>query len=339
MSWSSPSESARRGTLGVVGVSPLGVTGLVSFPNTAAFQGTLGQIESARPGGYLAGHTACHAFMNGFTLVRFFGVENLDEAEKLGEAVRELLWSGVDVLVVPGLVGEIVETVVATAVEVVDKGELDGHRPTVWLDAPRGATTAQVVAHQERYRAGSLVRVATPWVDTITPGRRSHELLPPTCLVAPLFMGTVGTLKGIHDISSPPILTEQRLLEEAGCGLLVPDGWQHKVRLAFPTTDAAIEPRARVESLQARIERELDHACQLAIESWSPGPRLWGAVEREAFTVMRSFQERGEIVVFQVRCDEETNEVATDGIGLQVWYQPPKRVREFVLNVTLTEKR
>ncbi|MBN1944494.1 MAG: hypothetical protein JW797_02405 [Bradymonadales bacterium] len=359
----SSGELAPSPTLGVIGRSPLGFSGTFRTGRLEHFQKQVGPIESCEAAQYLAGHAVCHALMNGIGRVAFVSLSDPSELAAIEGAVARLLESGpVDLVVIPGLVEvEPARAVVRTFQQWVDRQTALAAEPasdletgtapidlyadeiplTLWLDAPRGASPEEVLAHRRAVGGDPRrVLVATPWVSTITPGRRAAESLPPSCLVGPLFLGTTLFLKGVHELPSPPEPTWQEKLRRTGCGLLVAEGWRRQVRLAFPPPLRLPFARDLLQptTLETRIQRDLRVACEPALADYPLGPELYKTLVRQARGVLTAYRDRGEITRFGVRCDEETNLDMKDGAAMEIWVQVPRRVREVIFKVEMARE-
>jgi hypothetical protein len=328
-------------TLGVLGRSPMGRPGPVAVTRFSDFQRLVGELEGAAPAGYPAGHAACHALMNGLERVVFCGVRDETSPEELVAAFERLVAEGpVAMLVAPGVVGAAPALVAAfLAWEGRERaaGRLGLGDASLWLDAPDGVEVTEVVVRQAALSPDPrLVRVAWPWVATLSPGRRQAERLPPTCLVAPLYLGTAAHLVGVHTVERVGA-AEEAALREAGAALLSEQvGRRRLVGLAFPPARPVAAPaEAPPEALEARLELALREALEAAIREMPAGPGLWKTLERDAKTVLRRFAQRGEIAAFKVRCDDETNQGLVDGVGVEVIVRVPQRVQELIVRMTM----
>jgi hypothetical protein len=313
----------------------------------------VGELESAPPGEYLAAHAACHGFMNGVDRIAFFGPRDLDgngagdEGDDIAHAAHRLLREGgpIDLLVAPGLLDPpacraLVRTFLDWHESAPEAVAETGAPVMLWLDAPRGADVADAIAHREAVGGDrELVKLAVPWVETHTPGRRTFEPLPPSCLIAPLYLGTAATLKGAHTLERRLTYSEQEDLRQSGLGFLVSEGRRRRVRLAFPTPRPRRQSVAEVEptDLRSRIERALREVCEPLLDGRRNGPALWKTIERQLRAVLVRYQQRGEITAFVCRCDEETNQGLLDGVGVEVFVKVPTRVKELIINVTVRQ--
>ena len=314
--------------IGIVGVVPSGFVGAYRATSFQAFQKVGGVLEAAPPQGFPALHAVCHALMNGIDAVQFVGVGEIDDIEPIARAVTQLVGLGVALVVCPGLsVKEHGSTLASTFAETDTKA-------TLWLSAPAGATPTEAMELQKQFRGSKdAVRVVLPHIQTLSPGRRALELLEPAALVGPLALGTVVHLKGTHEVPKPPPANVRDDLRAAGLGLIVPSGARRLAALAFPEAlSTPVDKAPAVPTLHQRIERALDIVCD-QYAGWRSHHSTWKSIERDARSVMRKFQSRGEVADFKVRCDEETNLDCHDAIGLEVLYTVPKRVQEFVLKM------
>jgi len=316
-------------TVGILGDSPNGVVGPLRAGRFDRFQEQVGWLEAVRAGEYLAGHAACHALMNGVDRVVFAGLGEAATPEEVGQAVHRLRDLGpLDLVVAPGLVEPSLARTLAEAVRA------GGSR--LWLDAPPGADVEAVLTHAAAVADGDHVRVVSPRVPTITPGRRQLEPLPATCLVAPLHLGTRPRLRGVHECPAPPGPDARRALEEAGCGLLEAVGRRRLVRLAFPAPLCHREDTPAPSGPEARLEALLRDACALCLDGGPSNPTLWRRLERAVTSRLEELRRRGEVTAYVVRCDEET----CGGVGgspvVEVVVRLPSRVREVVVRVGST---
>lgn len=329
--------------LGIIGRTPKGLEGPSFVDSFRVFQRVAGELEAATPTAFPALHAVCHATMNGAAPLAFYGVEDIWDPAALGAALRGLrgAYPELAMVVVPGLRKPAAEPPVEQVAALVDaqKSEI------IWLDAPTHSSADEIVAYREALPGDrDLVRVVTPEVYTISPGRRSFEALPPTCLIGPLSLGEAIHLRGMHRDLPALGNPDRKRLEEAGCGLLVSGAPPQKpIRLAFPPPlgGSAIVPadEARPEdrdgTLEGRIQAALDLACHDAVASGRSGPDLWKLIEREGRAVLARFVSSGELRGFRLRCDEETNRGMVSGVGVEVLVETPKRVRSVHVRMTV----
>jgi len=329
-------------TLGLLGTCPKGVQGPAAFDTFARFQEHLGELEAAPAGSYPVAHAACSAFMNGLPRVAFAGVVDPARPEAWAEAVTRLFDAWEPTLVAaPGLVDPALVRPLVTAFAG-RVARLSGREPPVlWLDVPDRAGAAAVLAHATAVGAdGEGVRVAAPWVPTLTPGRRQYERLPATCLVAPLALGLVGALKGVSEPEPPYSLDDLARLEAAGAAVLAAVGPRRLVGAAFALERPKVPPlgpQAPVppgfDEAAATIERELDDLSVTLQHQGLKGPSLWKSLVREATTLLNGYKARGVIAGFVVRCDESTGSTAEGHPVVEVGLAVPSRVEQVVLHV------
>jgi hypothetical protein len=329
---------SRRGVLGVIGTSPKGLRGPAAFGRFDAFQAAAGDFETSA--GFLAGHAVCHALMNGITRVVFCGTADLADPEAVRDALRRLIGTGEpEVVVAPGLGTPVVESLVPVFERASQGFE---PRPVLWLDGPDRADVVGIQAFRDRLGGDpDVVRVVVPHVPTISPGRRSAERLPPTCLIAPLFLGTAPFLKGVHEIDSVLGPDDREILRACGCGLLETAGPRRLVRLAFPAPrvpEEAADGPAPEDDPEARVRRAVASAIEPLIDGAVNGPALWRSIERVARGVLDGFKRQGIVEAFVARCDADTNEGSPSAPVLEVVVRLPKRVREVVIRVERVDR-
>jgi hypothetical protein len=279
--------------------------------------------------------------MNGVSRVAWAGVRAPADPDAWGPAVTRLLDAFEPAVVAaPGLI----EPAAARALGLAFLARVarlgDREPPTLWLDAPDRRDAAGVLAHAEAVGAdGERVRVAVPWVPTLTPGRRQYERLPATCLLGPLALGTARELKGVSEPESPFSLDDLARLEAAGVGVLAPAGPRRLVGAAFPLErpKAPPLPGAPVppdfDEAAARLEVELDELAVRLQHQGLQGPSLQKALVREAASLLGGLKARGEIAGFAVRCDESTGWSADGRPVVEVGLALPRRVEQVVLRV------
>lgn len=329
-------------TLGLLGACPRQVQGPAAFDTFARFQHHLGELEAVAAGSYPVAHAACSAFMNGLPRVAFAGVVDLARPEAWAEAVTRLVdaWEPALVaapgLVDPGLVRPLVAAFAARAARLQDR-----EPPVLWLDAPDRADAAAVLAHAAAVGAdGEGVRVAAPWVPTLTPGRRQYERLPPTCLLAPLALGLATELKGVSEPEAPFPLDDLAHLEAAGAGILAAQGPRRLVGGAFslvrpkaPPMGPATNVPPGFDDAASAIERELDDLSVTLQRQGLKGPSLWKSLVREGSTLLNGYKARGVIAGFVLRCDESTGSTPEGHPVVEVGLAVPSRVEQVVLRV------
>jgi hypothetical protein len=321
--------------IGIIGESPIGHLGILRAGNFAKFQNHVGRLEEHGPEQFPAGYAVGHALMNDVAGVLFYGVENARHPGQLREAVRDLATqSGLRMLVVPGLTDEVVVEELIAAV-----GDFAA-RLTLWLDPPVDSLPDDVVAFRSRLSGNrQSVRVAWPWVPTVSPGRRTSEELPPSCLIGPLYVGSVKRLQGAHELGLPPAPAVKSMLKAARCGLLVRTGKRRLIALDFPDPIGRPAGESDPLTLDEKIEAALDDISARKLAAGLRGKSLWKNIERESRPVMLGFQRRGEILSYRLQCDEETNQGEPAGVHIEVWYNTPRRVAEVILKISVMERR
>lgn len=329
-------------TLGLIGACPKGVQGPAAFDAFARFQQHLGELEAVPAGSYPVAHAACSAFMNGVPRVAFAGVDDAGRPEAWAQAVTRLFDAWEPALVAaPGLVDPALARALVAAFAARAQRLRDREPPALWLDAPDRAGASAVLAHAIAVGAdGEGVRVAAPWIPTLTPGRRQYERLPATCLLAPLALGCAGELKGVSEPESPFSLDELARLEAAGVGVLASVGPRRLVGAAFrlerskvPPFGAPSDTPPDFDEAATAIERELDELSVHLQHQGLQGPSLWRSLVREASTLLNGYKARGVIAGFVVRCDESTGCTPDGHPVVEVGLAVPRRVEQVVLHV------
>ena len=329
-------------TLGLLGVCPRGVEGPAAFDTFARLQQHLGELEAAAPGSYPVAHAACAAFMNGVPRAAFAGVvAPAEPASWAVAAVRLIDAFEPALLAAPGLVdAAATRRLVQAFVERTDR--IQGREPPVlWLDAPDRAGADAVLAHAQAVSAdGERVRVAVPFVPTLSPGRRQYERLPATCLVAPLALGAAHELKGVSEPEAPFDLDQLARLEQAGVGVLAPVGPRRLVGAAFALERPRVPPLGPepglppdFEATAAALEAELDDLATRLQHQGLQGPSLQKALARDAGALLAGYRARGVIAGYAVRCDESTGTTAGGAPVLEIGLAVPRRVQQVVLRV------
>lgn len=329
------SYDPKSATLGVVGWAP-NTPRAMRAGNFRQFQEVAGRLDMTAPGSYRAGNTACHAFMNGVHRVQLARVPQSPTLEDWVEGMARLLeGEPVHAVVLPGMVeDDAMAAVVEAFVEKVERrGTRDEEAPLrLWLDLPDRASVDDALALSTRY-THDRVGVVWPWVATISPGRVREERLPGSCLIAPLVLGCVESLTGVHEVQGLSAYDKERLREgkvaffdvRGRRRLLHLDGvmpWR-------PSSGPGAPP-----SVEAIIQEALDVACQPLLDGSLPaGEKLWRQLRWRAEDVLKDFKRRGVIETFRVKCDEELNEGYRAGAVMAVWISLPKRVSEVQISV------
>ena len=312
------------------------------------FQSVCGMIEQES---YLAGHAACHAVMNGMSRTVAADAD-ISDRESVARGLDLLFAAGPwGCLVIPGLVDAQMQ---AEVVEICRK-YLDRFDFCVILDAPRTSDVDELVSRQKR--APRFVSYAWPWVSTVTPGRRSAEVIPASCLVPPLSLGCTKTLRGVHDISIG--LSDVEALREAGVQVMheVIENRRHLVGLAGPGQKVSSDPFMSGVSammndgmpqsviaiagecpdmaVENMIRTTLEAQSAALIRQYGKNDiSLWGALTRMSISVLNGFRDRGLIKDFRVRCDSETAEWGTpESPVVEVILTYPQRVKSATFNV------
>ncbi|MCA9566086.1 MAG: hypothetical protein KC561_21465, partial [Myxococcales bacterium] len=199
------------------------------------------------------------------------------------------------------------------------------HHPAIWLlpDSP-----PQHLAPERRVLAG------LPAIRAACPGRPTLDLVPASCVAAPLLLRSTTTLAGSVELAER--VAEDRALAhiESGGFVLSAAGPKRRVGIRAPKAWESAQPDPETTtppSLEERIRLALDDACAGPLASMPRGTGLWKTLERNCRSALHRFQQRREILSFSVRCDEETNLDQVEGVGVEVFVTTAKRVKEFRL--------
>ena len=289
--------------VGIVGPSPRPRPEPVQSDRFDRLQRFVGSLEGASAPEFPALHAACHAFMNGVGRVVFSSVAEPASEQSWVEALQRLFRSDpLPVVVAPGgpsaALAEAFRKLPHTALS------------CLWVDGdtqPPGAPR---------------VRTNDQLVPTQSPGRSVEELLCGTALVAPLHLGTVCQLRGLHGRPRPDgllgldargKLTLTRPLSPPGTGLAPPEPSVHS-------------------SVEFRLNAALGRMAAPIVLTESEGPLLYARLRREADVILRELQRTGAITRYSVDCSASTSEGA-DGPVIEVRFAEPRRVEQVVLRV------
>lgn len=311
----------------------------------AQFQNICGMLENEN---YLAAHAACHATMN--RIPRVLAADaNIADIDDLKRAFALLLSHDTfDALIIPGLTDTVIQDQLC-----------DFCRPyiaetpfKIFLDVPQNASLDDIVKRQSL-----LPRFASccwPYIDTVTPGRRSSDALPASCLVAPLVFATAPYLRGVHE---PPTLSDDDAcyLDENGVCVLCTKIVAHRrvVGIRSPMTpiqtDTNIDfvdilrPNPNDEHIadpqETAFERTLmtilNERCADVLKTHTRNNRdLWAALARTVTAVLMHEKSSGHIKNYRVRCDEETASWGERNAPVvEIIIEYPKRVRCVKFNV------
>ena len=314
---------------------------VVRTDSFAKFQAICGMIEAES---YYAAHAACHAAMNGIARTIVLDTE-IDVEAALCDHVHAIFAQGpFDALVVPGLTDFALQLVVCREC----RAYAAGGKFRVFLDPPRDATEDVIAQRQKGLPA--FASFAWPWVGTVTPGRRSMELLPPSCLMPALALGTATFLKGVHDVESVQTV-DAEFLDECGVEVFCVRRNGRRNVLGRYREAASNEPKREdynqfvempgmkvvdpnapdvpEDRIEAQIRRDLDARCAEVIRQHGRNDRdLWTALQRTATSVLKQAQDRRQIVRYFVRCDEETASWGTPTVPVvEIMIEYPKRVK------------
>lgn len=346
----------KGGVVGILGPSPRGIEGPIRVGRFDQFQRQAGEIEQAAPGSFWAGHAACHCFMNGVARVVFSGVQEPEVPRSWLGALSRLFLDeepGLELLIIPGIEDpDLSAQLLGRFLASTDSAASYGHRepPTLWLDAPDHASVDEILRYAERIGAdGERVRLATPRISVISPGRRSYERLPASCLIAPLALGLADALGAVHDLDGPEAaldIDDLGRLQAAGCGVLAPRGKRQQLAAAFSlerprapdlsphAPELLSEPLpSNFAGVSARLEEDLEAATRDLSGAGLRGGALRAAALREARAVLSGYKARGEIAGFVARCDEETCAGAEGEPVVEVHLNFPKRVSQVRLEL------
>ncbi len=309
----------------------------------AKFQILCGMIEQES---YLAAHAACHATMNGIARTIALDTDLSDPDALRQHADRIFDEAPFDALVIPGLTDFDLQKDICRIVE------RHADSPTrVFFDPPRSIDIDDLVDRQKDLP--EFAAFAWPWIATLTPGRRSMEWLPPSCLIAPLALGCATFLKGVHDIENIESGDEAFLDEHRVEVICVKKNGRRPVLGRFRETPShepvhedfnqfveipgfkrldpdGPEPRDVDEAaVEMRLRREIDFRCMDIIRQYGKNDRsLWAALVRTVTSVLMDARQRRDIVKFHVRCDEETASWGTPTIPVvEIIIEYPKRVK------------
>ncbi len=333
--------------LAILQTLPLHPEHVIRTDTFAKFQRFCGMLEQQS---YYAGHAACHATMNGIerTLAADADVSNIASVTHATESLFEA--GPFDALVLPGVTDPDIQKHICDLCQ----NHLDDFDFRLFLDAPRNADTAEILKRQN-----ALPRFATyawPWISTVTPGRRSAEFLPPSCLIAPLALGTANYLRGVHDMESHDDLAVT--LHEKGVEVMINKIVQRRtvvsrmapevpktkpndeiinqfIEIADPNAVQMTDPiQDKIDRDEASIEAalldQINRRCDAILRQ---GPLnnsgLWNALKRTATSVLMDAKSRGLITQYHVRCDEETASWGTPTTPVvEIIIGFPKRVKQ-----------
>ncbi len=333
--------------LAIVQTLPKHPQRLVRVDSFASFQSLCGMIEDTS---YLAAHAACHGKMNGISRILAADADIADLSSV--RHALDLVFNGgpFDALVIPGL------TDAAQQLEICAMCQphcLDFDF-RLFLDPPQRTETAKITKLQ-----AMLPRFASycwPYVSTVTPGRRSAEWIPPSCLIAPLALGTATHLRGVHDLPSMSP-DDIALLNENHVEIMVNrrQGPRTVVAALVPPSHAAPQPtnaftevqgipvhddepqtsvdaqiEAKESAIEAQILAEVEmHARDLYKQYVKNDAMLWSALTRSATAVLMQARSTGLIKSYKVRCDAETASWGTpDTPVVEILLEFPKRVKQ-----------
>lgn len=333
--------------LAIIQRLPLHPTHVIRTDTFAKFQRFCGMLEQDS---YLAGHAACHATMNGIerTLAADADISNFTSIATAAEAL--FAEGPFDALVVPGLTDAMTQKALCDLCQ----RHFDDFDFRLFLDAPRREDAATILKNQQ-----ILPRFATyawPWISTVTPGRRSAEFLPPSCLIAPLALGTAEYLRGVHELEPSPDQAET--LHEKGVEVMVntivnrrtvvtrlapevpkPKSSEERINQFFEIADPNLvqitDPiQSKIERDEAAVEAMLldsiNRRCDAILRQMPlNNSGLWNALKRTATSVLMDAKSRGLITQYHVRCDEETASWGTPTTPVvEIIIGFPKRVKQ-----------
>lgn len=321
---------------------------VVRTDSFARFQGICGMIEQES---YLAAHAACHATMNGMSRTLACDADITDKAS-LKQAVDAIFEAGpFDALVVPGMTDFELQKWVCECC----RNHASAFDFRLFLDPPKSAEVSQIIARQKTLPRFSAY--CWPWMSTLTPGRRSAEWLPPSCLITPLALGCATWLKGVHDFPGMSeadaydlsecdveVMTQKTINRRPVIGRFAPlkPVSQPRPTQAFADVPGVFAPgddddrdEGDKSSIETAIQEELQDKCNALIRQYSKNDAaLWGALQRTAISILSGYQSRGLIKAYHVRCDAETASWGTaEAPVVEVLVEYPKRVREIRFRV------
>lgn len=91
------------------------------------------------------------------------------------------------------------------------------------------------------------------------------------------------------------------------------------------------------EMIEAHIQRIVRNVGDQYAFSVQPAKQRWHGIVRDVSSKLQHLQHSGVLTGFLVRCDEETNDGATNGNVVEVVYTIPRRVETMMLCVSLSE--
>ena len=316
---------------------------VVRTDSFARFQAICGMIEQES---YLAAHASCHATMNGMNRTLACDADISDKAS-ITQAIDAIFEAGpFDALVLPGLTDFELQKFVCECCQ----NHVAAFEFRLFLDPAKSLDVREIIKHQK-----ALPRFASycwPWISTVTPGRRSAELLPPSCLIAPLALGCATWLKGVHDWEGlsqddacdlsecdVEVMTQKTINRRPVIGrfaplrpVVQPRPMQEFVDVpgVYPNADDEDRDEGDKSSLETAIQEELHAKCDTLIKQYPKNDAsLWSALQRTAISVLNGYQSRGLIKAYHVRCDAETASWGTaEAPVVEVLVEYPKRVRE-----------
>jgi len=290
----------------------------------AKFQHICGMIEQQS---YLAAHASCHATMNGFTTTLAVDAD-IQNDDSLKSALDNIFKAGpFDALVIPGLTDVTKQKYVCD----ICTTHLSDFQFKLFLDPERRDSAQTILVKQQ-----TLPRFASyawPWAATLTPGRRSSEVLPPSTIISALALHATDRLRGVHELDSVSP-ADSELLNDNGVQLLIKKTIDRRPVISIKSAYVAapkqqlnsnsfvdVTPpnlvqdddpiQAQIDQKEAAIEamllEQVNARCDSILKT-NPlnNERLWKSLERTATAVLMDAKMRGLIKTYHVRCDEET---------------------------------
>ncbi len=313
-------STSRAGFVGIATTGPVGIAsaGLTSFADYERNYGGAGDLASAARGFFENGGMHLH-------VVRIAEIDGEAEPSVAAYAAALNVLVAVDdisIIAAPGSSGLAPATAQAVAEALIDQAGVPGAHSFAVLDAPRGASIAEIRAYRAKFDSQHAA-LYYPWLTVAGPEAGETTVIPPSGHVCGIY-ARADNERGVHKAPANEvvhgIIGFERAINKAGQDLLNPEGincfrnfegrglrlWGARTISSDPEWKY-VHVRRYITYLRRSIDRGLIWAA------FEPnGEALWArvrqSVETFLYTEWRSGAVQGARLQdgFFVRCDRAT---------------------------------
>jgi uncharacterized protein len=331
----SGASTSRTGFVGTAGAGPVGVVSkaLTTFADYSHIYGSAGDLASAARGFFENGGKHLH-------VVRITEIEGETEPSMAAYTSALDVLAAVDdisIIAAPGSSGLAPTTAHAVAEALIDQAEVPGAHRFAVLDAPRGATIAEIRAYRAQYDS-QYAALYYPWLTVAGAEAGETTVVPPSGHVCGIY-SRVDNERGVHKAPANEvvhgIIGFERAINKADQDLLNPEGincfrnFEGRGLHLWGARTVSSDPEWKYVSIRRYmiyLNQSIDHGLQWTV--FEPNEKsLWAQVRQTVENFLYREWTSGALQgqrpdsAFFVRCDRTTmtqNDVSDGRLVCQI---------------------